>query len=208
MRMRSLRNRSLRNLLLACLVANSLTLASADDAKHKAVRMKTSRQLKEILTELEVPFVSSIQKDDLRELAYTENAVERWEELHPEKKPRRSRAPAGGGDDPLGGMDPGAVPDGMDPKEWARLMAQMRGDFSDEEDPEKRRILGKLKAKGMSFGGGNDMDIEQLRNMEKMMDGMGGMMGGGGGMMGGGMGGAGGSVGSDEPEDEIDEKEL
>ena len=31
--------------------------------------------------------------------------------------------------------------------------------------------LEKLQKKGMSFGGGNDMDIEQLRNMEKMMDG-------------------------------------
>ena len=34
----------------------------------------------------------------------------------------------------------------------------------------------------MSFGGGNDMDIKQLRNMEKMMDGLGsGGFGGAGG---------------------------
>ena len=44
----------------------------------------------------------------------------------------------------------------------------MKGDFSFEKDPERRRILQKLKAKGMSFGGGTDMDIEQLRNMEKV----------------------------------------
>ena len=52
--------------------------------------------------------------------------------------------------------------------------AQMRGDFSAEADPEKRRILEKLKAKGISFGGQSNMDIEQLRNLEKTMDGMGG----------------------------------
>ena len=56
----------------------------------------------------------------------------------------------------------------------------MRGDFSREKDPEKRRILEKLKRKGMSFGGGNNMDLEQLRQMEKMMDGMGSMGGMGG----------------------------
>ena len=50
----------------------------------------------------------------------------------------------------------------------------MRGDFSAEADPEKRRILEKLKAKGISFGGQSNMDIEQLRNLEKTMDGMGG----------------------------------
>ena len=34
--------------------------------------------------------------------------------------------------------------------------------------------LEKLKAKGISFGGQSNMDIEQLRNLEKTMDGMGG----------------------------------
>tara|TARA_B110000046_G_C12775752_1_gene306823 strand:+ start:65 stop:349 length:285 start_codon:yes stop_codon:yes gene_type:complete len=41
--------------------------------------------------------------------------------------------------------------------------AQMRGDFSSEQDPEKRRILEKLRAKGMSFGSQSNMDIEQAR---------------------------------------------
>ena len=70
---------------------------------------------------------------------------------------------------------------GGDPK-IQEMLRQMRGDFSGEKDPERRRILEKLKRKGMSFGGGNDMDIEQLRNMEKMMDGLGsGGFGGAGG---------------------------
>jgi len=101
----------------------------------------------------------------LRERALEEDAIERYEKLHPEKarKPR----PRGGG---AGGFPDMAAPDGMDPAEWARMMAQMRGDFSHEKDPEKRKILSKLKASGMSFAGGSDMDIEQLRNLEKLLD--------------------------------------
>ena len=58
----------------------------------------------------------------------------------------------------------------MDPKEWEALQAKMRGDFVFERDPEKRQILEKLKAKGISFGGQSDMDVEQLKSLEKAMD--------------------------------------
>ena len=156
-------------MLVLALAAVSAVHAN-DEAKRKAIRMKTSRQLKEIMKELDIAHPSSISKDDIRELAYTEDAVNRWEELHPEKK-RRPKG-AGGGGDPFGSFGGGEAPDGMDPAEWERLMAQMKGDFSFEKDPEKRRILEKLKARGMSMGGGNNMDIEQLRNLEKMMDGI------------------------------------
>ena len=40
------------------------------------------------------------------------------------------------------------------------------------QDPERQRILEKLAKKGMNFAGGRNMDIEQLRNMEKMLDDM------------------------------------
>ena len=60
----------------------------------------------------------------------------------------------------------------MSKDEIDRLMAQMRGDFSHEKDPEKRRILDRLKKKGISFGGESGMNIEQLRTMEKAMSGM------------------------------------
>ena len=161
--------------LLVLLVGAAV--ADSDAAKKKAVRMKTSRQLKEILSELSIEH-GGLDKDGLRELALKEDAVSRWEELHPEQKPKpRWRTPGGSADpDTLNGMEP---PEGMDPKEWDRLMAQMRGDFSSEEDPEKRRILEKLKRSGMSFSGGANMDIEQLRNLEKALGGM--SFGGGGG---------------------------
>ena len=69
----------------------------------------------------------------------------------------------------MGGMDFGG-----DPK-MEELLRQMRGDFSGEKDPEKRRILEKLSKKGMSFGGGSSMDTEQLKKMEAMLDNLGSM---------------------------------
>ena len=68
-----------------------------------------------------------LDKEGLRKRAYKENAVGRWEELHPEKKakPRRGGGGGGGG----GGMPDfggGKPPDGMDPLEWEKLMAQVR----------------------------------------------------------------------------------
>ena len=130
-----------------------LAVVLAEEDAAKAVRMKTSRQLREILHELDIDAPASLSKDDLRKLALDTNAIPRWEELHPEKK-RRPRAATGG----IDGMAP---PEGMSADEWANIMGKMRGDFSHEPDPEKRRILEKLKAKGISFGGGSDMDIEQ-----------------------------------------------
>eukprot|EP00966_Prymnesium_polylepis_P241819 5592054-Prymnesium_polylepis.1 len=55
-----------------------------------------------------------LDKEGLRKKAYKENAVGRWEELHPEKKakPRRAAGGGGGGMPDFGG---GKAPDGMDP---------------------------------------------------------------------------------------------
>ena len=161
-----------RRAAVVAVVALLATLAVCEDddeaAKAKAVRMKTSRQLKEILAELGIEH-SGLDKDGLRELALKEDAVSKWEELHPEKKRKPRTAGAGGMPD----FGAGGVPEGMDPAEWERLMAQMRGDHSHEKDPEKRRILEKLQKMGMSFGGGGDMSLEQLQNLEKAMGGLG-----------------------------------
>ena len=110
---------SVRRLVLLAFAAAVVSVA-ADADKERAVRMKTSRQLKDILDELSIPYAPSMSKDDLRALALKEDAVSRWEELHPEKK-RKPRASGGGGG--FGGDTP---PEGMDPAEWERLMAQIR----------------------------------------------------------------------------------
>eukprot|EP00239_Pterosperma_sp_CCMP1384_P005825 CAMPEP_0197853522 /NCGR_PEP_ID=MMETSP1438-20131217/22889_1 /TAXON_ID=1461541 /ORGANISM="Pterosperma sp., Strain CCMP1384" /LENGTH=138 /DNA_ID=CAMNT_0043467961 /DNA_START=186 /DNA_END=602 /DNA_ORIENTATION=+ len=51
----------------------------------------------------------------------------------------------------------------------ANMMREMNGDFSHVKDPEKRRILKSLKDKGISMSGSTDMDIDQLRNLEKSL---------------------------------------
>jgi hypothetical protein len=124
--------------------------------------------------------------------------VARWEELHPEKK--RNPNPKGGYPDYGGGA--GGMPDlggefGAGGK-YEDMMRQMRGDFSGEKDPERRRILAKLAKKGMSFAGGSGQSTEELRKMEKMFDGI--NLGGFGGP-GGGMGGAG--AGADDGDDAV-----
>ena len=156
--------------LLACLLACGFARTQEEkEQTQKAIRMKTTRQLKEIFEELGID--SSGSKGELQKRAYKEDAVSRWEELHPEKKkkPRSASRSGGGGSGGIPGME---TPEGTDPGKWEDMMRQMKGDFTGEADPEKRRILEKLAKKGMSFGGGNDMDLEQLKNMEKMMDGI------------------------------------
>ena len=200
------------HLVTLLLVATAgLGSADTDEDRQKAVRMKTSRQLKEILSELGIEH-DGLGKDELRELALQEDAVTRWEELHPEKKRKKSRAAASAF---------GKPPEGIDAATWERLMGQMKGDFSGcgslsrhrlmlairrpslavrfclrrclafrsprrrrramqcrvltcgrEKDPERRRILEKLSKAGMSLGGGSDMDMDQLRQMEKVVDGL------------------------------------
>ena len=189
--------------LVLCALVGART-SEEKEAMQKAIRMKTScaarspparmrrvvcahaeagcarawlarrRQLKEIFDELGIEH-KGLSKDDLKKLAYKENAVGRWEELHPEKKRKPPKGDGGFGGIP--GMDGFG---GGDPK-MEELLRQMKGDFSAEKDPERRRILEKLAKRGMSFGGGNNMDTEQLRQMEKMLHGLGDLKGGGGG---------------------------
>ena len=179
---------------LLCLVAVfAISCAANDDVDQlKAVRMKTTRQLREIFKELDIDAPASLSKEELQALALKENAVSRWEELHPEKK-RKPRGPG-----PGGFAFGGDAPEGIEPEAWAKLKAQMNGDFSYEKDPEKARILKKLKSMGVSFGGASDMDIEQLRNLEQAMAGM---------KDGSGFRTPGGGAGASEPE-EIEKQEL
>ena len=84
------------------------------------------------------------------------------EELHPEKKRKPPKGAGGGGGIP--GMEGMEGMSGMDD-----LLRQMKGDFSGEKDPERRRLLEQLSRSGMSFGGGSSMSTEQLRQMAAMM---------------------------------------
>ena len=187
-------------LVLVTLLALAAGRTSEEkEAMQKAIRMRTSRQLKEIFDDLGIKYKKSDKADELRKIAYKEDAITTYEEKYPDKKRKKPKGVPGGGIPGMDGMDFGGDPKMED------LMRQMRGDFSGETDPERRRILEKLAKKGMSFGGGNSMDTEQLKNMENMMDGI---------NMGKMPGDAAGAAADDEPElsdsssmdDDVDEK--
>ena len=90
-----------RTTILALLLA-AAALAD-DEAAAKAVRMRTTRQLKEILDDLNIKYRKNADKDALRELALEEDAIAKYEEKHPEKKKKKA----------TGGMPgmPGGMPD-------------------------------------------------------------------------------------------------
>ena len=147
---------------LFLLAATLHCLARADDSIddetiRRQIRMKTTNQLKKMFEELNIPFKSSASKEKLQALAHESDALQKWWELHPEKKPKKKA---------------GGAPDGVDSDMWEKLQRQMKGDFSNEPDPEKRRILEKLSKRGMHLGGGKEQTLESLRDMEKMLDGL------------------------------------
>jgi hypothetical protein len=83
-------------LLLLALVASFDGVSAEkgpEDEKARACRMKTSRQLKAILVELDLGTeeVANMDKLALRELCVEEDAIAKWEELHPEEKAKRRR---------------------------------------------------------------------------------------------------------------------
>ena len=85
----------LASALLLLLLLAATTASEDQAAKEKAVRMKTTRQLKEILAELKIKVPPSADKAKLQALALKHDAIAKWEELHPEKK-KKKKASRGG----------------------------------------------------------------------------------------------------------------
>ena len=79
-------------LLLAALLTAA---APAPPDADREVRMKTTRQLKAVLTAVDVPFSESASKSELRALALKHNALAKYEALHPEKKKSKPARPSG-----------------------------------------------------------------------------------------------------------------
>ena len=97
-------------MMAGLLLALALTVVSASDEKEKAIRLKTTRQLKEILKELKIKYPADADKDKLRSLALKHDAITKYEELHPEtKRSKESRASRGGAGDGMGGMGKGST---------------------------------------------------------------------------------------------------
>lgn len=64
-------------------------------------------------------------------------------------------------------------------EEMERIMRQMEHGPDPTGDKERDEIMKRLHAKGLKFAGGNNMPIDQLRNLEKSMGAFGGFNGGG-----------------------------
>lgn len=155
--------------VLLLLIASTSVLGDTDeDEKRRSIRLKTTGQLKKIFAELEISnYQESMTKQQLQDLAFETNAVEQWLELHPEKRRKKPQAASFGEN----------KPEGMDQAQWERLLLQMQGGnkkpgFDHIKDPERRGILEKLSAAGLVMPGSEDMEIEKLRNLAKILDGI------------------------------------
>lgn len=209
----------MRSLLLSLLFLLLLNGAFAADTslgdKKKAIRMKATSKLKEILKELKIKFNPEMDKDAIHALVLKEDALTRWEKLHPEQKKKpRSQTSAG-----FGGAGGGSEDDQMSAMFFTLLDDDKDGRLSKKE----MEALGKLAPEGAQAGAPPPDQLFQMtdadrdgyvtkeemavftRHMQSMggggggMPGMGGgmpgMMGGGmSGMMGGGMPGMGGGM--------------
>lgn len=174
-----------------------LLLAAAladDEAAAKAVRMRTTRQLKEILDDLNIKYPKNADKDALRELALEEDAVTKYEEKYPEKKKKKA----------TGGMPgmPGGMPDMSNIGEmlFPMLDKDKDGKLSMAEYQTMASLMGGMGGgaaggaetpdpaaafKQMDLNGDGELTKEEVSGFFKMVSSMMGKMGGPGGMMGG-----------------------
>jgi hypothetical protein len=133
-------------LFVMCTVAMASSMNMSNDEMKRAIRMKTTRQLKSIFQEVHVIFDETLDKEGLQELAFETELMEKWWGLHPEKRPEthhEQKQPAG-------------------------------GDFSHVQDPVKRKVLESLKQKGLNIGmsGGAGMSLDALIDMDRQLSGL------------------------------------
>jgi hypothetical protein len=142
-----------RSFLIALVVLCTFAMASSttmsNDERKREIRMKTTRQLKSIFQEVNMIFDETLDKKSLQELAFEIKLMEKWWELHPEKRPKTHH-------------------EQKQPSE---------GDFSHVQDPVKRKVLESLKLKGINIGmtGGAAMaamSLDALIDMDRQMSGL------------------------------------
>ena len=77
-------------LALAALLGTSSAAGPSTEEKKRAIRMKSTPKLKEILADLGIEFDAAIGKEELRELVLQKDALTKWEEKHPDQKKVRA----------------------------------------------------------------------------------------------------------------------
>jgi hypothetical protein len=123
----------------------------SEDDVRRAIRMKTSRQLKSMFAEADIAFDASLDKDGLQERAYVSNLMEAYWKLHPDKRPTRQKVPP---------PSPAA--------------SSSTSDFGHVQDPVKRRALESLKKKGINIGmqGGAGLSLDAIIDMDRQTSGL------------------------------------
>jgi len=183
--------------LVVAMLAAAAASAAADADTAKAVRMKTARQLKEILADLDIDVPAGADKEALRALAMEHDAITKYEAKHPEKK-KKKPAPGTGGMPSGDAMGEMLFPmldkdkDGKLSKEELMAMAQQAGGGGAKGKEETDNAFASMDGDGDGFVSKTEANAF-FRSIAGMMGGGmgGGMPGGmGGGGMGGGMGGA------------------
>jgi hypothetical protein len=132
-----------------CKVAMASSTKMSNDEMKRAIRMKTTRQLKSIFQEVSMIFDETLDKMGLQDLAFETKLMEKWWQLHPEKRPETHHE-----------QKQPAPPSG--------------GDFSHVQDPVKRKVLESLKQKGLNIGmtGGAAMSLDALIDMDHLLGGL------------------------------------
>ena len=77
-------------LALAALLGTGSAAGPSTEDKKKAIRMKSTPKLKEILADLGIEHDAAIGKEELRELVLQEDALTKWEKKHPGQKKVRA----------------------------------------------------------------------------------------------------------------------
>ena len=75
-----------------CLLAAIIAVVSAElteDEMRRAIRMKTTRQLKAMFVEVGIDVDTTLDKNGLQEFAFKSALMDKWWTLHPEKRPNR-----------------------------------------------------------------------------------------------------------------------
>jgi len=92
-------------IVMCLLVLLTAGARAASASEKKAVQMLTTRQLKEVLAELKIPYKSDASRDDLKAIVLKHDGIQRWYELHPEKRKKRAGSGGRGGGGGGGGGD-------------------------------------------------------------------------------------------------------
>lgn len=127
-----------------------LTLVGAEQLTEedirRAIRMKTTRQLKAMFSEAGIDFDASLDKNSLQERAYVSRLMETYWKLHPDKRPTPKAPPP----------------------------SPPSGDFAHVQDPVKRRALESLKQKGININtvGGAGLSLDAIVDMDRQTSGL------------------------------------